>query len=405
MDMNKKSQAATEYLMIIGFVMVILIPGIYLYIQYSNESNDSVINAKVDSMTNEIVKAAEQVYSYGEGSLTTLNINVPKNVVSISFEGNEVIFTVLNSKGIESEIVKASNVKLNGYITILEGSKMINIISYGDEVLVYVSCDSAQNRCGEEWECNKYVEGYEEEGCIMTCEDNRWMFNYDNLCTNGCTEGTCDACTEGTRCGTPQECNPSEECLVECNAGEWEVIQQCSEQGLVCEGDQCVVCENFDLKCGEGPECLGAPEDQCILKCQNNIWAVETQCTYPNIDCVEQGPEVFLCVPECDPGESKCGIGNECELGEECTLTCDNDGKWIEQQCLSPTNTCKLEFGIATCTTECEDAEQKCGTQEECQENGGFYPCILSCNNGEWSANTCPPDFNCIDNPPPMCVL
>src|SRR3989344_4901929 len=189
MGINKKLQAATEYIMIVGFEIVILIPGIYLYMKYSDESNDSIINAKVDSITNEIVKAAEQVYTYGEGSQTTINVDIPKDVVAINFEGNEVVFTVINSKGLQSEIAKASNVKLNGYITVIEGNKKINIMSEGNEVLVYIECNSNENRCGLEWECIKYGENGE---CVMTCSDNKW--NYQFLCTEGCNNGICITC-------------------------------------------------------------------------------------------------------------------------------------------------------------------------------------------------------------------
>src|SRR3989344_6871283 len=288
MDMNKKLQSATEYLMVVGFVMVILIPGIYLYVQYSQESNDSIINAKVDSITNEIVKAAEQVYSYGEGSQTLLNVDIPKNVVAIGFDGNEIVFTVLNSKGGSSEIVKVSNVKLNGFVTIIPGNKKINLKSEGNEVLVYSECSEDAIRCGFDWECNKFLdlEGFPEgTGCKVICENNVWRLQiedpeYGGVCLDGCTEGQCVACEPNVlRCSTEIEC-PGEECVYQCSQeGLWQFVNQCVEPTIECNNGQCVECTQGQQKFGENPEypeCGENPGDECVLSCGlDNQWEVQ----------------------------------------------------------------------------------------------------------------------------------
>jgi len=179
--MGIKTQAATEYLMIVGFVMIILVPSIYLYSKYSAESQDSIANAKVDAIANEIIKATDQVYSYGEGSQTTVSVSFPKNVIGITFGGDEeeqnkeIVFRIINSKGGESDIAKVANVYLTGDITVFPGLKKIIVKSLGSAVSVYVSCNEGDDRDGTEWECNSYIENYEGGGCTMTCnENNRW---------------------------------------------------------------------------------------------------------------------------------------------------------------------------------------------------------------------------------------
>jgi len=176
--------------MIVGFVIVILIPGIYLYVKYSSESRDSVTNAKVDAITNEIIKATEQVYSYGDGSQTSVNIDFPENVIMVNFQDKEIIFTVLNSKGSENEITKVSSVDLIGDITIIPGTKKITIKSLGNAVSVFVECSQGTNRCGYEAECDYYNEEYQEnQGCVMTCNNNKWESNM--LCDIGCADNEC----------------------------------------------------------------------------------------------------------------------------------------------------------------------------------------------------------------------
>ncbi|MBS3143269.1 hypothetical protein J4446_00105 [Candidatus Woesearchaeota archaeon] len=184
--MDIKSQAATEYLVIVGFVIVVLVPAIYLYVTYSNESQDSVTSAKVDAIANEINKEVDRVYSYGEGSQTTIDANFPKNVVSVEFRGNEIIFTTLNSKGKESEIVKVANAMVDGSVNVIPGTKKLTIRSFGDVISIYVACNDNEVRCGTEWEC------IHEGGmpyCIMTCNNNKW--DYFQECMTGCNDGEC----------------------------------------------------------------------------------------------------------------------------------------------------------------------------------------------------------------------
>lgn len=182
----KKTQAATEYIMVVGFVIVILLPGIYLYVRYSSESQDSVVNAKVDAISNEIIKAAEQVYSYGEGSQTIINVDFPEKVVMVEFQGREIIFTVVNSKGSQSEIAKVANADMTGLISVIPGTKRINIKSLGNSVSVFVECINDEFRCGSEYECNYYGLG---DFCIMNCENNKW--EDQSSCQYGCQEDQC----------------------------------------------------------------------------------------------------------------------------------------------------------------------------------------------------------------------
>ena len=199
--MDVKAQAATEYLMVVGFVIVILIPGIYLYIRYSAESQDSIVNAKVDAISNEISKAADQVYSYGDGSQTSLSVDLPENVVSISFQGREIIFTVVNSKGAQSEIVKVANVDLIGNITLVPGTKKITVKSLGNAVSVFVECVDGILRCGTVYECSYYVEGSGiGQECVMECENNKWTLE--------------DACANGLL--TYEDCGENEEGIIDC---------------------------------------------------------------------------------------------------------------------------------------------------------------------------------------------
>ena len=294
--MDIKSQAATEYLMIIGFVVVLLLPGIYLYIQYSQESKDSIVNAKVDAITNEIISAAEQVYSYGEGSQTSVVVDFPEDIVAINFQEKEIVFTVVNSKGSQSEIAKVANINLEGKITIIPGTKKINVKSLGSSVSVFVECSQNENRCGSEAECDYYIDNYEEGmGCSLTCQNNKW--DIEEICYNGCSEGLCNACQDGQKaCSTELTiCGGAESCVVVCYSGAWEFYYGCDLP--LCVGGNCGCEELGSTKCSTLPECNN--EQECVITCNPGgpVWQETMACVEPFTVCEEgQMEELAHCV-------------------------------------------------------------------------------------------------------------
>tara|TARA_Y100000034_G_scaffold129475_1_gene186019 strand:- start:5993 stop:7054 length:1062 start_codon:yes stop_codon:yes gene_type:complete len=345
--MGIRAQAATEYLMVIGFVVVLLLPGIYLYIQYSGESKDSITNAKVDAITNELVKAAEQVHSYGEGSQTSITVDLPENVVAITFQGNEIVFTVINSKGKQSEIVKVANVNLEGEVTLIQGTKKINIKSLGNSVTLFIECTQGLNRCGSDIECDYYIDNYQEgNGCSLTCNENKWEL--DEECFNGCEEeGMCIACQDGQLgCGGGASCGVYESCVTICQDSNWEYYYGCDSP--MCFEGKCGCNNPGDRRCGNLIECEG--DDECIMNCDSTlVWSRLQGCFEPLSSCSDGE-----CVAPCMNGETRCGTEQECTLENpfECIMLCANQ-EWIPNySCtlMEPQNpACEEVGGLATC--------------------------------------------------------
>ena len=104
--MNKKrGQISFEYMTIIGFGMLVLLVGIYLFYNYSMNSNDSYVISRINNFGNTLTKNAELLYySTGEGSSIILETNIPTNVKEIYF---------FNISG-ESELVIGYNLR-RGY--------------------------------------------------------------------------------------------------------------------------------------------------------------------------------------------------------------------------------------------------------------------------------------------------
>ena len=134
-----------EYLVIVGLVLVLLIPLTILYAKYSSESSYAVTTAKVDSISNEIVAAANQVNVYGTDTQVKLRLSFPDGIQQLQFLNNEIIFTIRGKSGEVSEIVKVADINFQSgtYSQILPGSRDVIVKSLGTTVDVQFACKTS----------------------------------------------------------------------------------------------------------------------------------------------------------------------------------------------------------------------------------------------------------------------
>jgi len=77
---NKKAQFAMEYVLVIGVLFLLLVPGIFLYYSYSQSSLEQIGTARFTDIGNAIVNNAENSYFLGKGSKITLDISMPSGI-------------------------------------------------------------------------------------------------------------------------------------------------------------------------------------------------------------------------------------------------------------------------------------------------------------------------------------
>lgn len=107
-----KAQSALEYLLVVALTFAIIVPTTYLFYNYSKESSQEITDAQITKLGKSIVDAAETIFYSGEGSKTTLELNVPENIDSaIIIDGRELVFNITTNFGI-SEIVFFSSVNM-----------------------------------------------------------------------------------------------------------------------------------------------------------------------------------------------------------------------------------------------------------------------------------------------------
>lgn len=115
-----RAQVALEYLIIISFALMILVPYV-LYLQNVSKDLSEDNNLSIASnMVQKIGQAADWVHSQGNPARISILIQVPRNVEEISFQGKKMVWKVRTSAGV-SELEYISSANLTGSLPIAPG--------------------------------------------------------------------------------------------------------------------------------------------------------------------------------------------------------------------------------------------------------------------------------------------
>lgn len=148
----KLGQGAFEYILIVAIAMLLIVPGVVLFYNYSLKSNDQVMRSQIDMIGNDLMDAVEKVYYVGEYSWQSLKIDVPNQVKNIYILDNSELIVEYNTYYGISEAVFFSDINItpggnsfllpSGQIAgaisndIHPGLNIIKVVSKGDYVLI-----------------------------------------------------------------------------------------------------------------------------------------------------------------------------------------------------------------------------------------------------------------------------
>lgn len=133
-----RAQVGVEYLMIMGFVSLMVIPLAMLYFTSVQESGDEINGRQALNIARRVVDAAESVYYLGEPSQTTIKAVIPPNVQSATINSKEIVFKMKTKSGI-SDMIQVSSVNLTGSLPSSQGMHTITIKAGSDKVLISYS--------------------------------------------------------------------------------------------------------------------------------------------------------------------------------------------------------------------------------------------------------------------------
>lgn len=95
--MSRKSQAAIEYIVVIGIALALLLPAVYMFMRTTQRTSETTSSYQLARIANELVENAKAVYAMGSPSWITMEITLPdsfKNATVIN--GEELVFSFLS---------------------------------------------------------------------------------------------------------------------------------------------------------------------------------------------------------------------------------------------------------------------------------------------------------------------
>ena len=153
-----KAQAAMEYLMIAGFVMLIMLPLVYLVYNYTQESGADIVEAQINKLGRDIINNAESVYYFSSPSKITIDTNMPRGVLNITIHQNDPAIVscikctelrfLVQQKDVKQTLAFSTNINMRTDIydgvntskfndsAFSEGLKHFNIQAKKDHVLI-----------------------------------------------------------------------------------------------------------------------------------------------------------------------------------------------------------------------------------------------------------------------------
>ena len=122
-----------EYLVIVGFVAVLVIPMILIFYTYADRTEDEIISNQIQKIGLKIGDSAEAMYYLGEPSRTKIRSYFPKNIHNVTIGNNEITFIINTKEGLD-HIVVYITVPIEGELDYHSGYHDIDIISRGSYV-------------------------------------------------------------------------------------------------------------------------------------------------------------------------------------------------------------------------------------------------------------------------------
>lgn len=121
-----KAQTAMEYMIIVGIVLAFMLP-LWIYVTTSQQRITTELSITYGkNAIDQIVSAADLVYSQGPPAKVTISVYIPSGIDNITITGNVIIMKVRVDSRL-SDLVAVSNTQLNGTLPVSEGTYDIDI--------------------------------------------------------------------------------------------------------------------------------------------------------------------------------------------------------------------------------------------------------------------------------------
>jgi hypothetical protein len=139
----KLGQGSFEYILIVAIAMILIVPGVMLFYNYSLKSNEQLMRSQIELIGFDLLDAAEKVYYIGEYSWQSVKITIPDKVTNIYILNNSELVILYDTLSGISEAVFFSDINITpgGYANSISNSmhpglNIIKVESRGSYVLI-----------------------------------------------------------------------------------------------------------------------------------------------------------------------------------------------------------------------------------------------------------------------------
>ena len=137
----KQAQAAIEFLLVIALSLVLVIPALTLFFNFTQDTTYEALNGRVSRIGTAMVETTQSVYYYGNEASKVLVVDFPSKVNALEINPqnkHEIIFTLEVPRG-TTEAVFYSEIPLQGNFTqdkITQGPKQFKFENVNGTIMV-----------------------------------------------------------------------------------------------------------------------------------------------------------------------------------------------------------------------------------------------------------------------------
>jgi hypothetical protein len=134
-----KAQVSVEYLLVLALSFLMLIPGLYLVLDYTNDSSAQIILYQINQIGQLMVETAQTVDGYGTDARIVVELDLPEGIRNISILNNTYLSIDATSVAISAGQLFRSEVNITGTFVpedFSPGKKRFSIESRGDFVSI-----------------------------------------------------------------------------------------------------------------------------------------------------------------------------------------------------------------------------------------------------------------------------
>jgi len=112
-----------EYMMVAGFVLLLTIPLVIVFVQQSTSFNDKVSLTQSEKAIRKVIDSSDTIYYLGPPSKRTISIYLPQNVKNITVINNSIDIEIYG--GYLFSVLGES--QLNGTLSSFEGLHTVTV--------------------------------------------------------------------------------------------------------------------------------------------------------------------------------------------------------------------------------------------------------------------------------------